>query len=168
MAAMCSRADLMKYLTAQAAHSPDLTNGIPAGWPIHNVKVADDYKLTERDVEAGWQLLPDDQFQALRDALRPAYNSYKASLVEDYYIPRALLIKRLTKAEYKAIRAAFQASVDSADPDFAMLWDSIGAGITGPPDGYNEDRKLCRQVRNALRDIVGISSPRLDRIFAQP
>lgn len=158
---------MKKFLTA-ASSGRDLSDDFPAEWPVIEERVPDDYVLTEDELARKFQLLPDEEFSKYLQQRRPLWNAYNASLVDDYTIPRALFIKRLTAAEYKSIRAAFQASAASDNPTFAMTWDSIGAGLVGPPDGYNEERRLCRQVRNALRDVVGLTSNRLEKVFAKP
>lgn len=157
-----------KYQTALAAKSPEIEKGLPAGWPVNNTKVPLDYVLTEADIAAGWQLASQVDYDALVAGLRTDYRAYVSAQIEDYFIPARLFIQRLTASEFKIVKAHVATNLASADPAFAMAWETLPAGLVGPPDGATDDRRHCRLIRNVLRDILGFSNNRLDKLFAQP
>lgn len=159
---------LQKYLTAQAANHPDITNGLPALWPLNNFKVPSDYVLTTNDVAEGWQLASQQDYDAAVDGMRAAYRAYVAAQIEDYNIPARVFINRLTADEFKLIKGHVATNLASPDPKFAMLWETVPAGLVGPPDGVNEERKHTRQIRNYLRDVLLFTNNRLDKLFAKP
>ena len=71
-------------------------------------------------------------------------------------------------AEFKLIKGHVATNLASPDPTFAMLWETVPAGLVGPPDGVNEERKHTRQIRNYLRDVLLFTNNRLDKLFAKP
>lgn len=142
----------MKATILAPANHPDA----PEGWP-----------LVSRDIESAEELRPgetlftDEELAAHIASVRPAYDAWKAAIVEPYLIVD--MFDRFTPEERATIRAVARNNDAIAD-----LWDKLLAlreGVEGPPDGSTPGRAMAAQAKGACAQLFG--QERADELFAR-
>lgn len=70
---------MIKFRSHRSANSAEFKAGAPGEWPREEVAVSPDHRLLPEEVTAGWVLLSDDEWQAVRSTHKAAWDAWVAS-----------------------------------------------------------------------------------------
>lgn len=70
---------MIKFRSHRSANSAEFQAGAPGEWPREEIAVSSDHRLSPDEMAAGWLLLSDEEWQAIRATHRAAWDAWEAT-----------------------------------------------------------------------------------------
>lgn len=100
---------MIKFRSHRSANSAEFKAGAPGEWPREEIAVSPDHRLSPEEVAAGWVLLSDEEWQAIRATHRAAWDAWEAN--QKAADDSSLVVRR---AEIADVVAVLQQTRDSS------------------------------------------------------